>query len=391
MSNKRLVMVFLAVLSGALLSACAEPTRVTPGPSAYEIPREQPLALEPHLELWRPLLERLRADGFDAAQVAAVAEILARPGVYYDPAPMRDKLETLYRLLFAARVTREIQQGLDALGYDPGPADGMAGARTRAAIREFQRLHGLEQDGEPTEPLLAAVNQDLALPADARPVPEVAAKGEDAPRYHESVLRADVVAKAREFLSANRSLLEGVERDYGVPPEIVTAILTVETRLGENTGCNRAFTVLAGMALSRDLTVIEPYLWQSSFTEEERAFLAEKAAERGDWAYDEFKALLRHAWHEGRDPLSFPSSIYGAVGMCQFMPSNVLVYGVDGDRDGDVDLFSVEDAVFSVGRYFQGHGWRKGLDLEAQREVVHAYNHSTIYVNTIMELASRLR
>ena len=380
----------LAVLFLGMVAACAGPTGGrTPGPVRDQAPQQSPLVVPPALSQWRPLLERLHADGQDASQVS---ELLARPGVRFDPAPMADKLETLYRLLFASNITKDIQRGLAQLGYDAGPDDGMAGSRTRGAIREFQELHAMEQDGEPTEELLAAVRADLALPPGARPTPTGShGKDVEAPRWHESALRPEVIAKGREFLAANRALFLNMERAYSVPPEIVAAILSVETRLGEYLGQDNAFEVLASMALSRDVSVILPYLWQTSFSQEERAFLADKARERGDWAYGELKALLAHAREQGRDPLSYRSSPLGAVGVCQFMPSNILPYGVDGDHDGDVDLYSLPDAVFSTARYFQGHGWRPGLSDAEQREAVYAYNHSSIYVNTIMELASRLR
>jgi peptidoglycan hydrolase-like protein with peptidoglycan-binding domain len=45
---------------------------------------------------------------------------------------------------------RNIQAGLQRLGYDPGPADGHYGPKTEAAIRRFQQDNGLPVDGQPT-------------------------------------------------------------------------------------------------------------------------------------------------------------------------------------------------------------------------------------------------
>jgi peptidoglycan hydrolase-like protein with peptidoglycan-binding domain len=55
--------------------------------------------------------------------------------------------------LSAARV-RQMQERLDAAGFDPGPADGVAGPRTQAALRAFQEARGLDPTGEPDEPTL---------------------------------------------------------------------------------------------------------------------------------------------------------------------------------------------------------------------------------------------
>ncbi len=72
------------------------------------------------------------------------------------------------------------------------------------------------------------------------------------------------------------------------------------------------------------------------------------------------------------------------------MPTNALKFGQDGDGDGRVDLFRHEDAVHSLGAYLQGHGWRKTMTRKRKREVLHAYNHSQVYVNTVLAVADYL-
>ncbi len=57
---------------------------------------------------------------------------------------------------------RNIQSGLTTLGFDPGPADGLAGSRTRSAIRAFQEQNGLPVDGLATEELAAQIQEKLA-------------------------------------------------------------------------------------------------------------------------------------------------------------------------------------------------------------------------------------
>lgn len=60
-----------------------------------------------------------------------------------------------------------LQKALAALGYDPGPADGVPGTRTRNAIRAYQSAVGLPADGHPSVPLLERL-QDC-LPRQAQP------------------------------------------------------------------------------------------------------------------------------------------------------------------------------------------------------------------------------
>ncbi|KPK55942.1 MAG: hypothetical protein AMS22_02875 [Thiotrichales bacterium SG8_50] len=67
-------------------------------------------------------------------------------------------------------LVKEIQQALAEQGYDPGPVDGQMGARTRAAIRDYERNHGLPETGQATEALLASLRAGPTQPASASPV-----------------------------------------------------------------------------------------------------------------------------------------------------------------------------------------------------------------------------
>ena len=82
---------------------------------------------------------------------------------------------------------------------------------------------------------------------------------------------------------------------------------------------------------------------------------------------------------------------YGAIGLCQFMPTNAVRFGVDGDRDGVVDLFTPADALHSIANYLAFHGWRPGLTEGRQEKVIYHYNHDTSYAKTIVVLSQRLR
>jgi membrane-bound lytic murein transglycosylase B len=199
------------------------------------------------------------------------------------------------------------------------------------------------------------------------------------------------IARARAYIEENRVLLEDIQGRYGVPKEIVVSILLIETRLGEKTGIRIVFNRLASMALSADLDFVSPHLKVPLLGPESEAFARRRCREKADWAYDELKALLRLADQNGLDPMAIRGSIYGAIGLCQFMPSNVFIFGVDADRDGRIDLFAKPDALHSIANYLRGHGWQPGLDREGRQRVIFAYNHSTVYANTVLAIAERLR
>ena len=79
------------------------------------------------------------------------------------------------------------------------------------------------------------------------------------------------------------------------------------------------------------------------------------------------------------------------MGISQFMPSNALTLAQDGNQDGKVDLFNHADAIMSVARYLEHHGWKPGIDREKAYKVILRYNYSRYYANTVLEIAAKLK
>jgi len=206
-----------------------------------------------------------------------------------------------------------------------------------------------------------------------------------------SFLKENVIAQAHSYLQENTELLENVNNKYCVPKEIIVSILLVETLLGDSVGGKRAFNTLASMALSTDLETIRPYLPQKLIHPGNEDFARTICRRKADWAYAELKALILYAYRNGFDPLTLLSSTYGAIGLCQFLPSNILAYGVDGDNDGRIDLFTKADAFYSIANYLREHGWKCAMDNGSQREVILRYNKSSVYANTVLAVAQKLK
>ena len=204
-------------------------------------------------------------------------------------------------------------------------------------------------------------------------------------------LKPWMLSWAADYAAANQDALDKAQARYAVPPEIIVALLLVETKLGTYLGKDNAFQVLASMAASNSLEPIRPYLRSVGQNEQRAQYADSSARDRADWAYQELKGLIQHARASGTDPMGIPGSIYGAIGICQFMPTNAVKFGVDGDTDGRVDLFSAPDAIPSIANYLVGHGWKPGLDYNGQRAVIYAYNHSDLYSLAVMTIAERLR
>ena len=142
------------------------------------------------------------------------------------------------------------------------------------------------------------------------------------------------------FWNDNADALARAEALYGVPAEILVGIIGVETIYGRDTGRFRVVDTLTTLAFAYPV---------SPNREARMAFFR-----------DELESTLLYARQTGIDPLSLQGSFAGAVGLPQFMPSNIVKFGVDFDGDGRIDLRnSPADAIGSVAAFLVGHGWNR--------------------------------
>lgn len=132
-----------------------------------------------------------------------------------------------------------------------------------------------------------------------------------------------------------RSTIDAASREFGVPPEIIAAIIGVETHYGNYTGSFETVSALATLA----------------FDYPPRAPLFRR----------ELENLFLLAREQGRDPFSYRGSFAGALGYPQFLPSSIRAYAVDFDGNGLIDFESdAVDAIGSVANYLAAHGWQQG-------------------------------
>ncbi|MGV3740091.1 MAG: lytic murein transglycosylase B [Gammaproteobacteria bacterium] len=135
------------------------------------------------------------------------------------------------------------------------------------------------------------------------------------------------------FWRNNQQVLQQVARKYGVPPEMIVAILGVETLYGKRQGDYRVLDALTTLAFYYPARA--PY-----FKKELREFLL----------------LCRE--HKV-SPTQYKGSYAGAMGKPQFMPSSYRTYAVDYRGRGRPDLMSKDqDVIISIANYFKQHGWK---------------------------------
>ena len=200
------------------------------------------------------------------------------------------------------------------------------------------------------------------------------------------------IRKAKEYIQKNEADLTRIEKAYGVDKKVITAILLVETGLGASVGTRSALNTLSTMAALKD-PMVRNKLWDliPDSKKISRKKFEKRAASRSKWAYKELKALLKYSAREGMDPVSIPGSFAGAVGVAQFMPTSILAYGKDGNDDGMVDMLNHVDSMASIANFLKSHGWRPGQSRKKAAKIIHHYNHSSYYVNTILKISSRLK
>ena len=205
------------------------------------------------------------------------------------------------------------------------------------------------------------------------------------------------VEKLQDFLRSHEALLAAAEARHGVPRQVIGSILMVETRLGEAMGHFRAPDLFLTLMLHEGSTSAEALdsaqaretRFKGTRTREELAsLLDEKARSRARWAAKEMRSVARLFPVDLWDTL--PCSIAGAIGLPQFMPTSLAAYGDDGDGNGRVELGHMPDAVFSVGRYLKENGWRGRMTEAKRQKAVHNYNHSKVYVRTVLNLARKV-
>ena len=150
--------------------------------------------------------------------------------------------------------------------------------------------------------------------------------------YREIFVTAPRIAAGVEFWEENEAALNRAGSKFGIPIEIIVAVIGVETNYGRNKGSFRVMDALSTLAFDYP--------------------------PRARFFRSELRELLLLAREENKDPLELIGSYAGAMGYGQFIPSSFRAYAIDFDGDGARDIWSNRtDAIGSVANYFFRHGW----------------------------------
>lgn len=200
------------------------------------------------------------------------------------------------------------------------------------------------------------------------------------------------IRNALKYMEQHQKILERTEKTYGVDKEIVTAIILVETRLGMLIGGQSVLNTLSTMAALADPDVRDMFWGKvSKSTQLTREQFEKWVKRKSSWAYKELKAFLNYTAKENMDPAAVSGSYSGAMGIAQFMPTNILAFAKDGDNNESINIFNHSDAIASIANFLKHYGWYPGIDGKKAYKVIYQYNHSRQYVDTILKVSVLLK
>ena len=200
---------------------------------------------------------------------------------------------------------------------------------SKLVIDELVSKHGFDESYV-IEVLKNAEKREEMLQSVAKP----AEKTKTWDEYKAIFIKTKRIRDGKKFISKNITTLEKAEKEFGVPKEIITAILGVETNYGSNKGGYRVIDSLTTLGFD------DPR--RSKFFRRELI---------------EFFLLTRE---NNLDILNTKGSYAGAMGYGQFISSSYRAYAIDYDGDGYADLFnSVDDSIGSTASYLARHGWKR--------------------------------
>ncbi len=178
-----------------------------------------------------------------------------------------------------------------------------------------------------------------------------------------------LIRKGCRKMRQYRRVFDRIERRFGVPREIITAIWGLETHYGGYKG--RQFPIVQSLAtLAYD-------------------------CRRADFFRNELHAAVRIVARGDMSPRQMMGAWAGEIGQTQFLASKYLEYAVDFDGDRRRDLIrSVPDVLASTANFLRAHGWRPGAGWnpgEPNYRVLKDWNRATVYQQTIARMANMLK
>jgi membrane-bound lytic murein transglycosylase B len=217
------------------------------------------------------------------------------------------------------------------------------------------------------------------------------------PADHQALLTDESVEASNRFLIENQASLKKAKELFGVAPEIVAALLWVETRHGNVRGNFHVpsvyLSLVAGRAKSAQAKLLRHAkrgrIPASLGSEELRKKIESRCERKATWALEELRSIEKIFEKNPADAKALRGSFAGAFGFPQFIPSSYLKWAYTDRSSRAPNLYEFHDAILSVAHYLHQNGW--GETSESQKKSLYSYNNSDDYVDAILNLSIRLK
>ena len=199
--------------------------------------------------------------------------------------------------------------------------------------------------------------------------------------------------RIQDFMSENQEALKTAERKYGVPGPVVSSLLWMESRYGENTGRFHVASVFLDLLQAersqvlKDLKAKSVAKFSANPSRKDLKSLNGRAKKKAAWALKELKAIEKIYLAKNHESLKTRGSFAGAFGIPQFLPSSYLKWAKATKAHSSPNLSQPSDAIQSVAFYLSQNGWR--LREKTHVRALMNYNNSRDYANAILRMAER--
>lgn len=280
----------------------------------------------------------------------------------------------LFFLIFSSLSAENTQK------YDEKSFDELFKAVSKHYFKEELRKIVEEslQPDELTEKNLAFIYSPLSIKKQA----------EDHTSYIDKLINDETVKNGVDFFNKYKELFCKTYAETKVEASDIIGILNWESRLGLVTGEQKIIRIFAAQYFFGEKRNDE--LIKSGEYKKDGAISIEAGRKRVERlkknAFSNFKALLIQAKEKNFDPLEVKGSWAGAIGFPQFMPAS-MKFARDGNGDGKIDLFVMEDAIASVANYLKLHGYSEKGSVAAFK----AYNNDKIYAEGVKKYSDLVK
>lgn len=209
--------------------------------------------------------------------------------------------------------------------------------------------------------------------------------------YHGVQVAPNGAEQVRTFMREHKNILQTTEKDFGVSQAVIASLLWIETRHGKNYGNFHVPSAFLHL-LQSERKDVNAFLqdnakeFNSKVTKRQRNEIKKRTKRKADWALSELIALQTLYKKDPEKLSSLYGSFSGAFGMPQFLPSSYKNWARTTRKKSAPDLFTANDAIYSVGFYLKDHGWKKNKP-KKHVKVLMKYNNSKDYAEAILKMA----